>query len=327
MIHFRIRYEQLRAVLARRRHHVAALRAGWLSLIVLGVAAAAFAIGRLGPWPVLWPVAAASLFLAAWAAMARPQAPSELGEALDRLFALDDLLVTAVEVDERGPKSPLEVRLLDDAASALARIERDPRLIGPGVAREAEALIGMSAVVAGAWLLAVALSGATWIPGGGGLGANRIGGGFGPALPGLGLGDDPSDEGSAESAGSQVGDAGNAAEFIQPLLEGGEGSADGDAAGSDAGGETTAGLVPSGDLRVGTPAARLSASAVATLPAQGNGIGSGVAVPGALGQAGAAATGEDAGVAGGGGAAPGAPGGNGPTWEHRQAVRRYFERP
>jgi hypothetical protein len=311
VIHFRIRYEQLRAGLGGRRRREGLLRAAWLGLGIIGLAAPAWGAGWLGPWPWLWPAAAVGLFMAATARMARPQAASELGEELDRRFGLDDLLVTAVEVDLRGPASPLEVRLLDDAATALARIERDPLLRGPGVVREAEALVGVAAAVVGAWLLAIALGGAA----------------LGPALPQIGLGDPGGGTGAAGSPGRSPDEEVGAAEFIQALSREGEAESQGARGAPEAGGPQSAGLNPSGDLRVGTPAARLNVAAAATEAAPSGDPGSGAAVSGGAGEAQTAGSGAEGRVAGGGGPAPGAPGGGGATWEHREAVRLYFDRP
>ena len=309
MIHFRIRYEQLRAGLGGRRKREGVLRAAWLGLVVLGVAAPAWGAGWRGSWPWLWPGLATGVFLVAAARLARSQAASELGEELDRRFGLNDLLVTAIEVDLRGPVSPLEVRLLDDAATALARIERDPLLRGPGVAREAEALAGVAATVVGAWLLAIAFGGTAT-----GTALPQIG------LPGSGLGAQ-----GAESLAGPPDDVPGSTAFLEPLMR--ERNEDRGVTGAPEAGEVSiGGLNASGDLRIGTPAARLGSLPAATVPAPRGDPGSGVAASGSTGEA-EGPGGAEGSVAGGGGPAPGAPGRGGAPWEHREAVRLYFQRP
>jgi hypothetical protein len=301
LIHFRIRYEQLRARLEAGRRGTAFVHALSLGLLVMLAAAVAWALGHPGPRLWLWPAAGVCVAAVGWVALARPRSVAELGELLDRRFGLDDLIVTALEVDRRGPVGPLDVHLLDDAASALARIERDPALESGDSARAIESLAGVVCVVAGAWLLAAALTG--------GASGARL-----PDLPLAALGFGP---GGAEASGwadpngprvpgpSAVPPAG-AAVRERPAAPGK----------SSGGTGSSPGPSPAASTPMGT--------AAATVPAT-NLAGGGVAGrPG--GDSAGGVSGEAAVTGGGGRAAASAAGGSLP-WDHREAVRRYFAAP
>jgi hypothetical protein len=299
MIHFRLRYERLTAHLAARRRREAALQAGAVAIAVLAAPPVLWAAGLPLPSPLAWAVAPLLVIAGAFAVLGRARSAAALAEELDRRFDLADLLVTAVEVDGRGPAGPLDVRLLDDAASALARLERDPRLEGDGLRRSAARMAGVATAVAGLWLVLLGLAtpplppaSAVW---GGALGAADLPGGWtgaapspGAALPGTYLG------------GGGHGETAGAASSVRAPGEG------------------------SGELRLGSPVARPAPIAGATLSV-GSGDQAGAAAPPRGGGTGASTTTAGA-VRGSGASAPGAPEGAGSPREHAEVVRRYFER-
>lgn len=159
MIHFRIRYEGLRGRLGSARRKAGLARAAWMALVAPVVGLALFAAGRGPLSPGWWWLAAAVVFGAAVIWQWRPAAPGALDRDLDRRFGLGDLLVTAVEVDRRGVRSPIETRLLDDAALAVTAIGDGAALDGRALRRELETLAGLGMVLAGLWLLAGTLAG------------------------------------------------------------------------------------------------------------------------------------------------------------------------
>jgi hypothetical protein len=107
--------------------------------------------------PAVWLAAGMAAGAGAFILLMQPRAARQLGGLLDRAFRLDDLVVTALEVDRRGPASDVEARLLDDAAAALARIEAEPSLLGDAIAREAETLAATAMILAGLWLVSGAI--------------------------------------------------------------------------------------------------------------------------------------------------------------------------
>ncbi|MFQ5460329.1 MAG: hypothetical protein ACE5EL_06010, partial [Anaerolineae bacterium] len=128
MIHFRIRYEGLRRRLARRRRRVAILRGAWMALVPVALALAVSVVVRQRPSPRVWAPVSLGVLAISGIWIARPRSLREIGHALDSAFGLDDLLVTALEVDRRGPQGALEESLLDDAATALAESDDDRTL-------------------------------------------------------------------------------------------------------------------------------------------------------------------------------------------------------
>jgi hypothetical protein len=196
------------------------------------VPVAAVLLHVLGPTPAVgwvWLPGSVAVFcgLLWWQQRRRPEL--ELSRELDRRFGLDELLVTAVEVDRRGPGSPLEERLLDDAASAVTRLSRDTavRAAGRQSGREAETLLAIALILAGLWLLAgtlgdrpavarlpALLDGAGGLPGGGeGPGAN-VGQGAGAAAGGWG------DSPALGTLASALGDYAAAREVAAALRDG-----------------------------------------------------------------------------------------------------------
>lgn len=159
MIHFRIRYEGLRGRLGSVRRRAGLVRAAWLALLAPLGGLALFVAGRGPLAPGGWWLAAAAVFGGAAAWLLRPAAPGAVDRDLDRRFGLNELLVTAVEVDRRGVRSPIETRLLDDAALAVSSIGDDGALDGLTPRREAETLAALAMVLAGLWLLAGTLAG------------------------------------------------------------------------------------------------------------------------------------------------------------------------
>lgn len=171
LVSFRLRYGTLRDRVAARRRQVAFLRALWLGLLAAGGAVPA-AVALSGRVDAIWIVGVAfGVWFGAVIALIRPASGADLGRRLDRLFRLDDLLVTALEVDRRGPASDVEARLLDDAGAALAEIAATPRLLAGTVRREAETVVGVACLTAGLWLL---LGGVPAVPGGGLSGARPL---------------------------------------------------------------------------------------------------------------------------------------------------------
>jgi hypothetical protein len=154
VIHFRVRYEGLRDRLLRADRRVRLLRAAWLAVLVpLGLAVLRLAVALTAGW--WWIPATGLAFAVAWLGTDRFARPTDLGRWLDRRFGLDDLVVTAVEVDRRGVRWPIELRLLDDAAIAVARLGATPALGARAVRREGETLAGVVLAAAGLWLVAV----------------------------------------------------------------------------------------------------------------------------------------------------------------------------
>ncbi|MFN8424400.1 MAG: DUF58 domain-containing protein [Anaerolineae bacterium] len=97
--------------------------------------------------------AAAVIFAAAWLWPVRRH-PSADVRAIDRRFGLDELLVTAVEVDARGPRTPLEAQLLDDAAGRLTTIPAAERREPGRLAVELETAAALGLMLLGGSSLA-----------------------------------------------------------------------------------------------------------------------------------------------------------------------------
>ena len=154
MIHFRVRYEQLRKRLGRLRRRAALFRSVWIGLLVPLAGLVAHVAGLAPMQPTYWLGGAVLVTSAAalWQLACAPDA--QLGRDLDRRFALDDLMITAVEVDQRGVRSELEGRLLDDAATAVATLGDGSAIDSRAARRELEAAVALLLVVAGLWLLA-----------------------------------------------------------------------------------------------------------------------------------------------------------------------------
>ncbi len=215
MIHFRVRYERLAGLLARRRWRVAVWRGAWLALLVPLAGLALAMMGATPRWWVVWWVAAAVFAAATWY-FGRTVSLGDLGRRLDRRFRLAELLVTAVEVDRRGPRSSVETRLLDDAAMAVARLSQGGTVADAAVRREVEMTVAVGLMLAGLWLLSGALTpippplrlAALSLPapgGGSGMDVAAGPGGRGPGPgPGPGPGSAPILEGVAEALGDQA---------------------------------------------------------------------------------------------------------------------------
>lgn len=164
MIHFRIRYEGLRDRLGSVRRRAALARAAWLGLLPPLLGLVLHIGGRAPGWPLAWLAAGLLVFAAAALWLTRPGAGARPEGVLDRRFRLDDLLVTAVEVDRRGPRGPIEARLLDDAATAVAQIGGARAIDHRASRREAETFLALALILAGLWLLAGTLGGPSRVP-------------------------------------------------------------------------------------------------------------------------------------------------------------------
>lgn len=187
MIHFRVRYERLRGRLGQVRRRAALFRAAWLALLVPLVALLAhFGTGaRLALVPSLAGMGLVFAVSAAW--QFRRFAEQELGRALDRRYDLDDLMITAVEVDRRGARSVVEGRLLDDAATAVATLGDERAIDGRVARREGETTVALALIAAGLWLLVGTIGPPPSV--------QRL-----PPVPGFGVGAEGSgDEGGAGS--------------------------------------------------------------------------------------------------------------------------------
>jgi hypothetical protein len=154
MIHFRLRYERLRDRLRQVRRRSAFLRAAWLALLVPLVGLGLYLVGWGPLAPRAWLVGALVVGVAALAWQRRRAHVVNLGRLLDRRFGLDDLLITAVEVDQRGVRSPVELRLLDDAAIAVATLGGERAIDSRASRREAETVAALVLTLIGLWLLA-----------------------------------------------------------------------------------------------------------------------------------------------------------------------------
>jgi hypothetical protein len=159
VIHFRVRYERLRDRLGSVRRRAALVRAAWLALLVPLIGLGLTIAGGAPLAPRFWLAGAALVFVLAALGWNRSRPPGALDRDLDRRFGLDELLVTAVEVDRRGPRGPIEARLLDDAATAVAEIGGERAIDGRATRREAETLAALGLILVGLWLLAGTLGG------------------------------------------------------------------------------------------------------------------------------------------------------------------------
>ena len=128
MIHFRVRYERLRGRYRRSHKRVVLLRALWASLVLPLVAIWVRLVTSMSipMWLVL--LCAGAVFAAVALLQARQMEIAEPSRALDRRYGLGELLVTAVEVDRRGPATSVEERLLDDAELRRSIVEHNRAL-------------------------------------------------------------------------------------------------------------------------------------------------------------------------------------------------------
>ena len=216
VIHFRIRYERLRDRLQGLRRRTILFRAGWLALLVPLAALIQYIVtGRSVAAGWIWSAALAVAIVAVVAELWRQRsgAAAEVGQALDRRFGLDELLVTAIEVDRKSAHSSLELQLLDDAATAVVELGgRGSELEVRRARRELETGAALVLILVGLWLLAGPLRGvpqvARWpaLPGmglGGGAGAGPGDGMGAGAGTGLGVG-----QGAGQGAGLGMGPGG-----------------------------------------------------------------------------------------------------------------------
>ena len=154
MIHFRPRYDRLARRLAGAGLRADVVRAAWLSAALpLAALVAAALAGRPLTLPWAW-LGGAALFPIALAWGRRRRAAVDAGRDLDRRHGLGELLITAIEVDRRGPASEVERRLLTDAAGALAAVADQATAAGDReTRRELETLAGIALLSLGLVLL------------------------------------------------------------------------------------------------------------------------------------------------------------------------------
>ena len=151
MIQFRVRYGELHQALRRAQRWRSLARAAWLSLWVpLAATALRAAGGPAAPPALVAGLSALVLGFAAWRAQRRRSLDVR---SVDRRFGLDDLLVTAVEVDARGPRTALEGDLLAAAAAQVEAIPTDLRSEPARLRREAETVLAMALLAAGAQIV------------------------------------------------------------------------------------------------------------------------------------------------------------------------------
>jgi len=219
LIHFRLRYERLRDHLGSARRRALLLRALWLALMLPAAGLLLHIAGAAPLAPRAWLVGAGLAFFLAWGWLSRSARRANLERDLDRRFGLDELLVTAVEVDRRGARGAVEVRLLDDAATTVAELGDARQLTGNGSRREAEMLVGLGLVWVGLWLLAGTLAGLPVLDRLPGL-PSPDGDLVGPEGPGAG----PQGPGRASAAGARLacvlGDHAAAREIANALAAG-----------------------------------------------------------------------------------------------------------
>lgn len=228
MIHFRVRYERLRLRISRTRRRVILLRALWIALLVPLGATALRVAAAADPDRLLLLAVTLLVFLAAAAWGARSAAESEPSRLLDQRYGLGELIVTAVEVDGRGPSTAIEERLLDDAASAVTVIGSERSVGGSAVRREGETVLGLLLVIGGLWILSGAaaaehttdrLPTVSWSAIGGL--DSEPGGGVGPgAGPGEGRGAGSGTSPALDSLASALGDHAAALTIARALEDG-----------------------------------------------------------------------------------------------------------
>lgn len=154
MTSFRTGYRALARRVTRARLRVLLLRSMWLAALVPLAASLSAALVDWQPhWPAIGLLSAA-VFAVSLAAGSRGARDAARGPALDRRFRLADLLVTALEVDRRGPASEVERRLLQDAAGAVAALADRRQAVAPAWRREAETLLGVVLLAAGVSMMA-----------------------------------------------------------------------------------------------------------------------------------------------------------------------------
>lgn len=251
MIHFRVRYERLRDRLGTVRRRAGLVRAAWLALLV-PLAGLGLHIAGVGPLsPLWWALGAALAFGVAAGRLARAAPPRALDRELDRRFGLDELLVTAVEVDQRGPRGAIEARLLDDAATAVAVLGGERAIDDRTARREAETCVALALVLAGLWLLAGTLGGLPEV--------GRL-----PALGAMGGSSDGADgegSGPGEGAGPGAGAGGSGVPAALGVMSG--------ALGDHAAARDMADALAAGDPAAAARAARALADRAEGLSAEG----------------------------------------------------------
>ncbi len=234
MIHFRIRFEAVRDRLAEGRRRGRWLRAGWRGIVALALCMlvdSVLSYTAIEGMPLSgWIVLPIFVVIASVLRDLRNDQQTDPAGWLDRQLGLGELLVTAVEVDRRGPTSGPERWLLDDAASALAEQSAHPALRSREVATETEALVAALLMATGillttGWLHAPvpdAWSLGSGPPGRGGP-PGAAGPGQGPGVGGLGIDLAPAGDRMGDHAAlrdtARAFQAGNAADGARALRQ------------------------------------------------------------------------------------------------------------
>jgi hypothetical protein len=148
-----------RGIVARRRLVVLARRHAALALVLATLLEIAAQLGAFPQWVVV--AVPLALFLASVTFfMLRGPSPFELARLLDDKLGLNDRLATALEIEARGARTPLERRTVADAAALLAAGREDwqasPARAG---GREWWALLGPAAALAVVVAIGVATAG------------------------------------------------------------------------------------------------------------------------------------------------------------------------
>jgi hypothetical protein len=135
-----------RRLVARRRLVVLARRHAAVALGLAVLLEIAAQLGALPQWVVV--AVPLALFLVAFTALAlRGPSPFGLARLLDDKLGLNDRLATALEIEARGGRSPLERRTVADAAALLAAGREDWHARATPAGREWWALVGPAAAI------------------------------------------------------------------------------------------------------------------------------------------------------------------------------------
>ncbi len=135
-----------RRIVARRRLVVLARRHAAVALALAALLEIVAQLGALPQWVVV--AVPLALFLVSVTAFAlRGPSPFELARLLDGKLGLNDRLATALEIEARGGRSPLERRTVADAAALLAAGREDWHARATPAGREWWALLGPAAAI------------------------------------------------------------------------------------------------------------------------------------------------------------------------------------